>query len=154
MVEEEGWAGGERGVQCRRGEENSGKQGVGAAVDLFLFLCLKMPVCIMIIITIHHPICSVSGCQIACRFKCLGEQWSLLIDKWASCDRKWVSSDKTMGRSMAELVFYTWVARSHSGSSSFTASALNFLLLLLFLLLYAWYVSFDGLEWIVLDSIG
>ena len=28
-------------------------------------------------------------------------------------------------RSTAELVFYTWVARSRSGSSSFTASALN-----------------------------
>jgi hypothetical protein len=27
--------------------------------------------------------------------------------------------------STAELVFYTWVARSRSGSSSFTASALN-----------------------------
>ena len=29
------------------------------------------------------------------------------------------------GRSTAEQVFYTWVARSRSGSSSFTASALN-----------------------------
>ena len=28
-------------------------------------------------------------------------------------------------RSTAEQVFYTWVARSRSGSSSFTASALN-----------------------------
>ena len=28
-------------------------------------------------------------------------------------------------RSTAELVFYTWVARSRSESSSFTASALN-----------------------------
>ena len=38
--------------------------------------------------------------------------------------------------STAEQVFYTWVARSRSGSSSFTASALNkhFLLLLLLLL--------------------
>ena len=26
-----------------------------------LFLCLKMPVCIMIIITIHHPICYFDG---------------------------------------------------------------------------------------------
>ena len=28
-------------------------------------------------------------------------------------------------RSMAEQVFYTWIARSRSGSSSFTASALD-----------------------------
>ena len=117
---------GGRRVRCAmRGERGEQREAGSLCSSVsVLFLCLKMPVCIMIIITIHHPICSISGCQIARRFECLGEQ-SLLIDQWVSCDRKWVSSDKTMGRSTAELVFYTWVARSRSGSSSFTASALN-----------------------------
>jgi len=34
-------------------------------------------------------------------------------------------TESPSGRSTAELVFYTWVARSRSGSSLFTASALN-----------------------------